>query len=170
MNAPRSYPASVGDDGRDSHVRRCWPESLEADRCGEPTAPIWEHAPQVLVVEDELIIAWHLADALTSFGCAVCGTAATVREAVRLAAETRPDLVLMDVRLRDGTGLEAGERILAQRPVPIVFCTAYSEDPAIRVRLESLGAADILPKPVRLDHLEELLGRLFPRSSGNGAG
>ena len=57
---------------------------------------------RVLVVEDELIIAWELSDMLTRLGHEVCGVAVDTAEALALAMQHRPDVVLMDVMLRRG--------------------------------------------------------------------
>lgn len=118
---------------------------------------------RVLIVEDELIIAWELAEILQDLGYEVCGTAIDAEEAKRLVVELEPDLVLMDVRLRgNGDGITAAAAILAERPVPVVFCTAFAEDPTTRRRLESLATA-VVAKPVRPD----LLGRALARAFGD---
>ena len=119
--------------------------------------------PRVLIVEDELIIAWLLTEIVQGLGYEVCGNAAAEDEAVRLAASMRPDLILMDVSLRgDGDGIRATQAIRAAMPtVPVVFCSAYASDPATRARMEAVGAADILPKPVEARQLGPLLERLL---------
>jgi CheY-like chemotaxis protein len=120
---------------------------------------------RVLVVEDELIIAWELAEILTRLGCEVCGTAADAAQAVRLADELAPDVVLMDVRLRGKrNGIEAAEVIRARQAVGLVFCTAYAEDPASRERMLAAGALAILTKPIQPGALEEALARLPPQA------
>jgi CheY-like chemotaxis protein len=104
---------------------------------------------RVLIVEDELIIAWELGEMLAELGYEVCGMAADTAEALRLALETAPDLVIMDVRLRHGDdGIAAAEAIRAQQPVPILFSTAYAEDPTMRARMQAANAACILSKPI----------------------
>ncbi len=118
---------------------------------------------RVLIVEDEMIIAWLLAEHVENLGYEVCGSAADEDEAVRLARSTRPDLILMDVRLRGaGDGIKATEAIRATLPaVPVVFCTAYAGDPATRGRMAAAGAAAILAKPILPEQLGPLLGRLL---------
>ncbi|MGP3689810.1 response regulator [Streptomyces sp. IBSNAI002] len=70
--------------------------------------------PSVLVVDDQFLIRSGLAALLTAApGFEVAGQAADGEEAVRLAAETRPDVVLMDIRMPGTDGIEATERILA---------------------------------------------------------
>ncbi|MEU9235737.1 response regulator transcription factor [Streptomyces subrutilus] len=70
--------------------------------------------PSVLVVDDQFLIRSGLTALLTAApGYEVAGEAADGEEAVRLAAETRPDVVLMDIRMPGTDGIEATERILA---------------------------------------------------------
>ncbi|MFE3558076.1 response regulator [Streptomyces sp. NPDC059193] len=70
--------------------------------------------PSVLVVDDQFLIRSGLAALLTAApGFELAGEAADGEEAVRLAAETRPDVVLMDIRMPGTDGIEATERILA---------------------------------------------------------
>lgn len=128
----------------------------------EPTAAPARRL-RALIVEDELIIAWELTEILAGLGCEVCGTAAEAGQAVRLAGQLEPDLVLMDVRLRGkADGIEAAEAIRARQPVALLFCTAYAEDPSTRARMKALGAVAILTKPIEPGALEEALAGLEP--------
>jgi CheY-like chemotaxis protein len=83
---------------------------------------------KILIVEDEAITASDLEWHLGRLGYQISAVAASGDDAVRMAEETSPDLVLMDVRLA-GTmdGLEASRRIQEKRPVPIVYLTAYPD-------------------------------------------
>ena len=95
----------------------------EADR-----AIAAETATDVLVIEDEPVIVLHLESLLEELGHRVVGVAATHGEAVALARETRPGLVLADIQLADGSsGLEAVEEILGLFDVPVIFVTAYPQ-------------------------------------------
>ncbi|QJW95804.1 hybrid sensor histidine kinase/response regulator [Frigoriglobus tundricola] len=94
-----------------------------------PLAP----PPSILVVEDERVIARCIAAQLAEMGYAVAGSAATGEEAVRLALELRPDLVLMDINLGAGIdGVEAATRIRKQVDVPVVYLTANSDRATIQ--------------------------------------
>ena len=87
-----------------------------------------ETATSVLVIEDEPVIAMHLESLLGELGHTVTGVARTHREAVALAGEIRPGLVLADIQLADGSsGLEAVEEILTLFDVPVIFVTAYPQ-------------------------------------------
>jgi CheY-like chemotaxis protein len=100
----------------------------------------------VLVVEDEALIAADLQDALTHLGFDVPTTAATADDAVRLARELAPDLVLMDVTLRVGDGIEAAGRIRQERQVPLVFLTAHHDGPTLE-RARAVEPEGFLIKP-----------------------
>jgi len=85
-------------------------------------------APRILIVEDEKIIAKGIEKRLKALGYAVAGSAGSGEDAVRLATELNPDLILMDINLGAGIdGVEAAGRIRAQADVPIVFLTAFSD-------------------------------------------
>lgn len=83
---------------------------------------------RILVIEDEQIVALDLSKLLKRLGYAPLGPAASGQEAIRLAEQTEPDLILMDVRLSGGMdGLEASREIVRHRIVPIVYLTAYPD-------------------------------------------
>lgn len=85
-------------------------------------------ATNVLIIEDEPIIALDLEALVKDLGHDVAGVAATRDEAVALAKSSRPGLVLADVRLADGSsGIDAATDILAAFDVPVIFITAYPE-------------------------------------------
>ena len=78
---------------------------------------------RVLVIEDDALIAMMLAEVLSDLGHRVCATAATPAEAIAGARQEGPDLLLSDVKLRNGSGIDAVEEILRSRPVPHLFMT-----------------------------------------------
>lgn len=82
---------------------------------------------QILIVEDERIIALELARHLRQLGYAVAGTASSGAEALHKAQALHPTLVLMDIGLTGTmTGMEAGEAIRAELQIPVVYVTAYA--------------------------------------------
>ena len=96
------------------------------DEAGRELADIV--ATDVLIIEDEPIIAMDLEALVESLGHRVCGVARTHREAVTLATRARPGLVLADIQLADGSsGLDAVNDILSHFDVPVIFITAYPE-------------------------------------------
>jgi response regulator NasT len=102
----------------------------------------------VLIAEDETIVRLDLLALLSARGFEVCGDARNGLEAVALARELEPDLVLLDVKMPELDGIEAATRILAERPVPIVLVTAYGEE-AIVARAVDAGVFAYLTKPFR---------------------
>jgi len=102
---------------------------------------------RILIVEDEAIIAMGLRIALRSFGYEVAAQTSSGEEAVMLAEETRPDLVLMDVTLRgEMDGIEAAGRIRERLDVPIIYLTALTDEDTLR-RARETGPSDYLVKP-----------------------
>ncbi|MBV9812781.1 MAG: response regulator [Acetobacteraceae bacterium] len=85
-------------------------------------------ATDVLIIEDEAIIAMDLEEVVEGCGHRVIGVAATEQEAVAVAQRERPGLILADVNLGPGgDGINAVARILRTHHVPVIFVTAYPE-------------------------------------------
>jgi CheY-like chemotaxis protein len=83
---------------------------------------------RILIVEDEQIVSRDLQNLLRRIGHIPVGPAANGADAIRLAAETRPDLILMDVKLNGGVdGMAAALEIAKTQTVPIIYVTAYSQ-------------------------------------------
>jgi signal transduction histidine kinase len=88
----------------------------------------------VLVVEDESIVALDIQHRLGAMGYAVAGPAYTGAEALAHVARARPDIVLMDIRLRGSmSGIEVAEQLIEEYDLPVVYLTAYA-DPATMER------------------------------------
>lgn len=87
---------------------------------------------RVLVVEDEVLIGGDIQACLTDMGFDVPVVVATGREAIRQAGELRPDIIIMDIMLKEKmTGIEAAEEIRKLYDIPIVYLTAYSDESII---------------------------------------
>jgi CheY-like chemotaxis protein len=114
---------------------------------------------QVLVVEDDALIAADLALTVEEMGAAVVGIAASAKEAVRLAAEHRPDVVLMDIRLRGvEDGVVAAQAIRDLIDPAIIFCSGNG-DCTTRRRIGAFGNTQLLLKPVTPEELIEAIGQ-----------
>lgn len=82
----------------------------------------------IMIIEDETIIALHIKSILRDIGHRICGVARTRDEAVKLAKDTSPELVLADICLADGSsGIDAVKDILDDMDVPVIFVTAFPE-------------------------------------------
>jgi DNA-directed RNA polymerase specialized sigma24 family protein len=85
-------------------------------------------ATDVMIIEDEPLIAMDIEDMVESLGHRVVGTARTHTEAVALFGKARPKMVLADIQLADGSsGIDAVNEILSSTPVPVIFITAFPE-------------------------------------------
>lgn len=106
-----------------------------------------EQLPSALIVEDHELAALGLRMALERDGrLRVIGVAGTVAAAVRAAKEEQPDLVLLDVRLPDGSGLDAVRPIKESAPgAAIVVLTLFEDDDVVLDALEA-GASAFVPK------------------------
>jgi CheY-like chemotaxis protein len=116
---------------------------------------------RVLVVEDDALIAMDLSVSVSQLGGDVVDVAATAAEAMRLASELRPDVVLMDVRLRgEPDGVEAAQVIRARAATPIIFVTGNSDHETLR-RMAQLGGAQVILKPVLISELRDAIIRAY---------
>ncbi|TXM66726.1 response regulator [Methylobacterium sp. WL69] len=99
---------------------------------------------RVLIAEDEALILMQLEFLLEDGGHVVVGTAATADEAIRLARETRPDIVLVDLQLRGGSsGLDIVRALRDESAAMLVFVTANAR----RFTDDFEGAAGVIAKP-----------------------
>ena len=84
--------------------------------------------PRALIVEDEILIAEELRERLSRLGFSVIAAVDSADEGIAIATRERPDLVLMDIRLKGKKdGLQAAKEIRQQVDVPIVYLTAHSD-------------------------------------------
>jgi two-component system, NarL family, invasion response regulator UvrY len=102
---------------------------------------------KILLVEDHDLMRTGLCNILARAGdLEVIGEAATGEEAIRLARDIKPDVILMDVELPGLSGLESTERILKTQPdIGIIILTAHSKPP-LPARLLDIGASGYLTK------------------------
>jgi response regulator NasT len=107
--------------------------------------------PSVVVAEDEAIIRLDIVETLTESGFDVIGQAGDGAEAVRLALELKPNLVLMDIKMPGTDGLQAAE-ILAEHKVPVVLLTAFSS-PELVERASEAGVYSYVVKPFNPSNL-----------------
>ena len=85
-------------------------------------------ATDILIIEDEPLIAMDIEEMVESLGHRVVGVARTHQEAIDLFRKARPKLVLADIQLADGSsGIDAVNEILASTQIPVIFITAFPE-------------------------------------------
>ena len=121
---------------------------------------------RVLIIEDEAVIAMDLNDLVTAAGHEVCAMETTAAGAVTAAKRERPDLVLADIQLADGSsGIDAVKEILASFVVPVIFITAF---PARLLTGERPEPTFLITKPYSPDMVRAAVSQaLFFESTGN---
>lgn len=95
----------------------------------------------VLIIEDFPIIAMSIQDDLSDLGCSAA-IASTEAEAVALANELCPELIIADAKLAEGSGIDAVRRICSDREIAVIFMTGDCEEVK-----GTMGDAALLPKP-----------------------
>jgi CheY-like chemotaxis protein len=101
----------------------------------------------ILIVEDEAIVAYDLANKIRQMGYEVVGTTDTGEEAIELARLHRPELMLMDIQLAGAMdGITAAQQIHRECDLPILFLTANS-DPDTNERMRLAGSVGCIHKP-----------------------
>jgi CheY-like chemotaxis protein len=126
-------------------------------------------ATDVLIIEDEPIIALDIETMVEELGHTVTGVARTQREAIALVAKKRPGLVLADIQLADGSsGLDAVNEILTSIDVPVIFITAYPERLLTGDRPEP---AFLITKPFQPEAVKAAISQalFFDRRAGRKA-
>jgi two-component system, LytTR family, response regulator LytT len=107
----------------------------------------------VLIVEDEVIIAKDLTLTLTKLGYNVIGHCLTGEDAVLMAGEKQPGIILMDIMLKGETnGIDAAKEIRGKYDIPVIFITAYSDEDSI-MRANTSAPFGYLVKPFKANDL-----------------
>ena len=121
-----------------------------------------DRAPRVLIVEDELLVAWHLESLIREQSLEVCGLVPDGDGAVEQAADLDVDLVLMDVRLAGRMdGIEAARRIREQRDTPIIFITAHGDQETRAHIANMVPGAPVLAKPISAHRLRDAIASVL---------
>jgi len=113
--------------------------------------------PRALIVEDETLIAEELKERLLLLGFSVIAAVDSGEEGSAIATKERPDLVLMDIRLKGKKdGVQATKEIHQQVDVPIVYLTAYSDRQTVD-RARGTDYDGFLLKPFRAGELQSTI-------------
>jgi two-component system, response regulator PdtaR len=107
---------------------------------------------RILIAEDEALIRLDLAEMLREEGYEIVGEAGDGQEAVELAEQLKPDLVIMDVKMPRRDGINAAAEIASARIAPIVVLTAFSQYELVE-RARDAGAMAYLVKPFTISDL-----------------
>ena len=117
----------------------------------------------VMLVEDENLIGEMLGEMLEELGHTVCCILASGESALGELLKEKPDLVIMDIKLRGAmTGIDTARAIKQVLDIPIIYLTGYS-DSAIVEQARETGAAGYLVKPVTKDDLRKCINKTSGR-------
>ena len=104
----------------------------------------------VFIVEDDQLLATALSTQVEMLGYRIAGMANTGEDAVRGVLQSKPQVVIMDMRLGGYmTGLDAARSIRRDLEVPILFYTAHGGDSLLREEVATMGNAQLLQKPAQ---------------------
>ena len=107
---------------------------------------------RVVIADDESLIRMDLKEMLNGLGYQVTGEAGDGRTAVAMARETKPDLVIMDIKMPDMDGIAAARILTEERIAPVLLLTAYSQQELVQGAREA-GVVGYIVKPFRQDEL-----------------
>jgi len=103
---------------------------------------------RIIIADDESLIRMDLQEMLTNLGYLVVGEAGDGLNAVKLARELKPDLVIMDIRMPALDGIDAAKILTEEKIAPVVLLTAYSQKELID-RAKEAGVVGYLVKPFK---------------------
>ena len=138
----------------------------------EPAPAIWglgldmatTSTPRLVVVDDDTQVAEELAGLFSDVGYDVAGVAYAAEQGIDLVERTRPDLVVMDVRMDGMSGTEAADVLRRDHPeVPVVLLSAYADEGIVRAA-EAVDVAAYLVKGCSADELLSTVGTVIKQS------
>ncbi len=127
-------------------------DESRADQTTTDPSEAQTSATRIVVAEDETLIRLDLVEMLGEQGYEVVGQASNGEQAVELARELRPDVVIMDVKMPVLDGLGAAERIHADALCPVIMLTAFSQTELVE-RARDAGVMAYVVKPFNADDL-----------------
>jgi CheY-like chemotaxis protein len=123
--------------------------------------------PRILVVEDDALVALGIRLTLLELGYEVVGIAASESEALALAGSERPDLALMDIRLRGPVdGVDTARRLRADHGIRSVYLSAYADEQTM-ARVTQTYPLGFVQKPYAASQLRAALDLAFRRLAQN---
>lgn len=125
-------------------------------------------AVNILIVDDEHLVALGIASSVRELGHTVVGIAGHADAATKLAREVRPDLVLMDISMPEKDGIDTARSIFLDLGIPSVIVSAYSDQEnlsRIHAAGESAGILGYLLKPVTRESLRVQIGVAIQRAT-----
>ena len=134
--------------------------TLTLDRPDQLARTSASSAPRVLIVDDHRTFAELLSGALQAAGMEVVGTAHSAAQAVAMAQDVQPDVVVMDIQMPRQDGLSATRRLREVAPTTVVAVVSDHRDPEWVVRASQAGASAFIPKEGSLAEMIDVLTRV----------
>ncbi|SDY76605.1 two component transcriptional regulator, LuxR family [Geodermatophilus africanus] len=134
--------------------------TLTLDRPDQLARTTAGSAPRVLIVDDHRTFAELLSGALQAAGMEVVGTAHSAAQAVAMAQDVQPDVVVMDIQMPRQDGLSATRRLREVAPTTVVAVVSDHRDPEWVVRASQAGASAFIPKEGSLAEMIDVLTRV----------
>jgi len=153
-DCPKNRPKLKGNSGTEVVADRGYERRM--------TTPTPDIPPvRVLIVEDETIIAMDIQRKIKQMGCDVVGRVVSGEQAVEQALTLRPDVVLMDIKLRGKIdGITAAKKIRQNDDIPVIFLSAFLAHESVRKEGAALSIA-MLPKPFEPFELRDAMSRIL---------
>jgi DNA-binding NarL/FixJ family response regulator len=134
--------------------------TLTLDRPDQLARTTVSSAPRVLIVDDHRTFAELLSGALQAAGMDVVGTAHSAAQAVAMAQDLQPDVVVMDIQMPRQDGFSATRRLREVAPLTVVAVVSDHRDPEWVVRATQAGASAFIPKEGSLAEMIDVLTRV----------
>ena len=124
------------------------------------TSPPLDHKIKVFIADDASIVQEHLVTILDELAeVEIVGQAKTVAEAISAIVKLQPDVVILDIRMPDGSGIDVLQTIKQDDPAPAVIVLTNYPYPAYRQKCLQAGADFFLDKSTEFDQIPELIER-----------
>lgn len=125
--------------------------------------------PRIMIVEDDALVGLGIRLTVGELGYDVVGIAASEPEAIKLAAETRPRLALMDIRLRGPVdGIDTARRLRSEFNIRSIYLSAYADEPTLS-RVAQTYPLGFVQKPYSAAQLRSALDLAIRRLGETGA-
>lgn len=120
-----------------------------------------DNAASILIIEDEAIVAREIKSHISRMGYKVAGVAHSPEKAIQISRATKPDLLLMDINLGQAVdGIDVAREIIAERDIPVIFLTAYSDEETVE-RAKSIAPYNYIIKPLEYRELQIAIEMAF---------
>jgi CheY-like chemotaxis protein len=118
----------------------------------------------IMVVEDEGVVSIDIQNMLRNAGYEIAAVAFRGEDAVKKAAESNPDLVLMDIGLKgELDGIEAARKIRDNLQIPVVFLTGFADE-ATMARAQEVNPSGFIIKPISEEELKNTLDEILKKN------